>query len=126
MTMSTQMNAILHHPEFQELETVWRGFWMLVLATDGASDVEVKALNISKRELSRTLRKFRGQRLGPVADLPPVLRGGVRPARRRAVRRDHRGLRVRPQGRRRGGADRHVAHRRGGACAFIAAARRRA
>jgi type VI secretion system protein ImpC len=58
--MNGQVNAILHAPEFQALEASWRGLWMLARAADGQDDVKVKFFNISKRELSRTLRKFRG------------------------------------------------------------------
>jgi type VI secretion system protein ImpC len=58
--MSAQMNAILHHAEFQDLEAAWRGVWMLVRAADGQPEVKIKFLNIGKRELFRTLRKFRG------------------------------------------------------------------
>jgi type VI secretion system protein ImpC len=58
--ISGQINAILHHPEFQALEASWRGLWMLVRVADADAGVKVKFLNIGKRELSRTLRKFRG------------------------------------------------------------------
>jgi type VI secretion system protein ImpC len=58
--MSDQLNAILHAAEFQELEATWRGLWMLVRAADADAGVKVKMLNISKRELVRTMRKFRG------------------------------------------------------------------
>jgi type VI secretion system protein ImpC len=60
LAVSLQINAILHAPEFQELEATWRGLSMLVRASDTDSGTKVKVLNISKRELNRTLRKFRG------------------------------------------------------------------
>lgn len=61
LAMSAQINAILHAPEFQQMEASWRALWMLVRAADADSDdVKVKVLDISKRELNRTLRKFRG------------------------------------------------------------------
>src|SRR5271156_4909946 len=47
--MSGQMNAILHHPEFQALESAWRGLWMLVRAADGEASVKIKFFNIGKR-----------------------------------------------------------------------------
>jgi type VI secretion system protein ImpC len=59
-SMSEQMNAVLHHPEFQGLESAWRGVWRLARAADGESEVKIKCFSISKRELFRTLRKFRG------------------------------------------------------------------
>jgi len=58
--VGTQLNAILHAPEFQSLEASWRGVWMLASAADAEAGVKVKALDIGKRELTRTLRKFRG------------------------------------------------------------------
>lgn len=58
--MSDLMNAILHHPEFQAVEASWRGVWMLTRAADGQHDVKIKIYDMSKRELFRTLRKFRG------------------------------------------------------------------
>jgi type VI secretion system protein ImpC len=60
LTMSAQLNAILHAPEFQELEASWRGLWMAARAGDVDAGVKIKVLNISKRELARTMRKFRG------------------------------------------------------------------
>jgi type VI secretion system protein ImpC len=60
LAMSGQLNAILHAAEFQEMEATWRGLWMLVRAADADAGVKVKILNISKRELVRTMRKFRG------------------------------------------------------------------
>jgi type VI secretion system protein ImpC len=58
--MTAQINAVLHAPAFQALEASWRGLWMLALQADGEAGLKVKVLNIGKRELSRTLRKFRG------------------------------------------------------------------
>ena len=60
LAMAAQINAILHAPEFQGLEASWRGLWRLARAADGEAGVKIKVLNLSKRELSRTMRKFRG------------------------------------------------------------------
>ncbi|MDE2580862.1 MAG: type VI secretion system contractile sheath large subunit [Rhodospirillales bacterium] len=54
------INLILHHPEFQKMEATWRGLFLVIDGTDRAADLKVKALDVSKRELSRALRKFRG------------------------------------------------------------------
>lgn len=61
--LSRQVNAILHHPRFQELEASWRGLWHTVnSASDGqerieeegaAGRIEVRVLNVSKKELAR-------------------------------------------------------------------------
>ena len=60
LALSAQLDAILHHPEYQELEASWRGLALLVRAAEGEESIKVKAYDISKRELTRTLRKFRG------------------------------------------------------------------
>jgi type VI secretion system protein ImpC len=58
--LSEQLNLILHAPEFQALEATWRGLHLLVRTADSDAGVKVTALDISKRELGRTLRKFHG------------------------------------------------------------------
>ena len=58
--LSAQLNAILHAPEYQALEATWRGLHMLVRSSDKELGVKVKILNIGKRELARSMRKFRG------------------------------------------------------------------
>lgn len=58
--LSAQINLILHHPQFQALEATWRGLHFLVRNTETDATLKIRALDIGKRELSRTLRKFRG------------------------------------------------------------------
>ncbi|MBV8915101.1 MAG: type VI secretion system contractile sheath large subunit [Acetobacteraceae bacterium] len=60
LALSGQLDAILHAPDFQRIEASWRGLFQLVRASDKEGGVKVKALNVGKRELQRTLRKFRG------------------------------------------------------------------
>lgn len=57
--LSQQINAILHHPEFQELESAWRGLWYLVGNTSTGKDLKIRVLNISKEETRRQLRQYR-------------------------------------------------------------------
>src|SRR4051812_24582364 len=52
--LSTQLDGILHAPEFQAMEATWRGLFQLVRAADKEQGAKVRALNISKRELQRT------------------------------------------------------------------------
>ena len=59
--LSAQLNAILHAPEFQALEASWRGLHMLVRGADKDRGVKIRIMNIGKRDLGRSLRKFRGQ-----------------------------------------------------------------
>ena len=58
--LTVQVNAILHHEEFQALEAAWRGLHFLVRRTDTDTLLKIRVIDIGKRELSRTLRKFRG------------------------------------------------------------------
>ncbi len=58
--LSQQINAILHHPEFQRLEASWRGLHFLVRGTETDATLKIRVFDIAKRELGRTLRKFRG------------------------------------------------------------------
>ena len=58
--LSRQVNGILHHREFQTIEAAWRGLNFLVRQTETTASLKIRVLDITKRELSRTLRKFRG------------------------------------------------------------------
>ncbi len=58
--LSTQLNAILHHPEFQELEGAWRGLSHLVNNTQTDEMLKIRVMNISKKDLGKTLKKFKG------------------------------------------------------------------
>jgi predicted component of type VI protein secretion system len=53
--LTEQVNAILHHPTFQRLESLWRGARYLVehAAAEGDRLVKVRLLNVSWRELER-------------------------------------------------------------------------
>lgn len=57
--LTEQINLILHHPEFQALESAWRGLWYLVGNTSTGRDLKIRVLNISKEETRRQLRQFR-------------------------------------------------------------------
>ncbi len=58
--MSAQINAIVHHPDFQQLESAWRGLHHLVNNTETDEMLKIRVMNISKKELHKTLRKFKG------------------------------------------------------------------
>ena len=60
LALSTQLSLILHAREFQAVEATWRGLFQLVQLTDKELGIKVRMLDISKRELQRNLRKFRG------------------------------------------------------------------
>ncbi len=58
--LSEQLNLVLHHPEFQQMEATWRSLRFLVGNAETGSTLKIKLLDIGKRELARSLRKFRG------------------------------------------------------------------
>ena len=59
-TLTEQVNPIIHAEEFQQLENAWRGLHHLVNNTETDEMLKIRVFNISKKELGRTLRKFRG------------------------------------------------------------------
>ncbi len=58
--LSAQVNEIIHHPEYQKLESSWRGLAYTVNNTESDATLKVKVMNISKGELDRELRMFPG------------------------------------------------------------------
>jgi type VI secretion system protein ImpC len=58
--LAAQVNLILHHTEFQQIEATWRGLQFLVTSTETGPLLKIRVLDIGKRELRRTLRKFHG------------------------------------------------------------------
>jgi type VI secretion system ImpC/EvpB family protein len=57
--LAAQVNAILHHPRFQQLEASWRGIAFLVRRADieGEAMVKVKILSVSWRELEKDFER---------------------------------------------------------------------
>ena len=49
--LTLQIDQILHHPIFQELESAWRGLKFVVDRVDFRENVFVEMLNVSKRDL---------------------------------------------------------------------------
>jgi type VI secretion system protein ImpC len=58
--LSEQINLIMHHEDFQALESAWRGLHYMVNNTETDEMLKIKVFNISKKELGRTLKKFKG------------------------------------------------------------------
>jgi type VI secretion system protein ImpC len=58
--ISQQVNAIIHQKEFQQLESAWRGLHYLVNNTETDEMLKIRVMNISKKDLHKTLRKFKG------------------------------------------------------------------
>jgi type VI secretion system protein ImpC len=55
--LSTQLAAVMHHPAFTKLEGSWRGLNHLVMNSETGSQLKIKVINISKKELGRDLSK---------------------------------------------------------------------
>ena len=58
--LSEQVNLIMHHPDFQQIEGAWRGLSYLVNNTETDEMLKIRVMNISKKELGRTLRRYKG------------------------------------------------------------------
>ncbi|WP_414650232.1 type VI secretion system contractile sheath large subunit [Dyella sp.] len=58
--LSQQLNQVLHHPRFQQLERTWRGLHYLVSHTEADETMKVRVMNISRAELGQSLRRYRG------------------------------------------------------------------
>lgn len=58
--MSEQINHILHHPEFQQLEGAWRGLQYLVNNTETDELLRIRVLPATKKELARSLKRHKG------------------------------------------------------------------
>ena len=58
--LTQQVNKILHHPDFQKIESVWRGLYYMVNNTETDEHLKIRVLDISKRELAKILKKFKG------------------------------------------------------------------
>jgi type VI secretion system protein ImpC len=58
--LTEQVNLILHNEEFQQLESAWRGLHYLVNNTETDEMLKIRVFNISKKDLGKTLRKFKG------------------------------------------------------------------
>ncbi|NOQ77808.1 MAG: type VI secretion system contractile sheath large subunit [Gammaproteobacteria bacterium] len=58
--MSEQVNLIIHHADFQKLEGSWRGMDYLINNTETDEMLKIRVLNISKLDVLKTLKKFKG------------------------------------------------------------------
>ena len=58
--LSEQVNLIMHHKAFQEIESAWRGINYLVTNTETDEMLKIRVLNISKADLGRTLKRYKG------------------------------------------------------------------
>jgi type VI secretion system protein ImpC len=55
--ISLQLNEVLHHPTFQKLESSWRGIKYLIDQSECSSQLKIRVLNVSKKDLLRDLQR---------------------------------------------------------------------
>ncbi len=58
--LTEQVNLILHHQDFSQLEGSWRGLHYLVNNTETDEMLKIRVMNISKKEVHKNLKKFKG------------------------------------------------------------------
>ena len=55
--LSQQLNAIMHHEDFQKLEASWRGLDYLVQQSETSTTLKLRVLNVSKNDLRKDLER---------------------------------------------------------------------
>lgn len=60
LKLSEQVNLILHHEEFQQLESAWRGLHYLVYNTETDEKLKLRFMDISKDDLRRNMKRYKG------------------------------------------------------------------
>jgi type VI secretion system protein ImpC len=58
--MSDQINQIMHHPDFQKLESAWRGLHYLITNSETDDQLKIRVMNVSKKDLHKTLKRYKG------------------------------------------------------------------
>ena len=58
--LSEQINVIIHHADFTKLEGAWRGLHHLVNNTETDEMLKIRVMNVSKGELHKTLKRYKG------------------------------------------------------------------
>ena len=58
--LTEQVNKIIHHEDFKALEGSWRGLKHLVFNTETDETLKIRVMNISKKDLGKTVKNFPG------------------------------------------------------------------
>ena len=58
--LTEQINKILHNDDYQKLESAWRGLHYMVNNTESDEHLKIRVMDISKKELAKTVKKFKG------------------------------------------------------------------
>lgn len=64
--ISRQLDAVMHHPDFQRVESGWRGLKFLVDRTDFRQNVKIEVLDVSKDDLRQDFE-----------DCPEIIQSGL-------------------------------------------------
>lgn len=60
--LSLQLNEIIHAPEFQKIESAWRGLNYLVFNSETDTSLKIRFMNVAKEELYREFKVYPGAR----------------------------------------------------------------
>jgi type VI secretion system protein ImpC len=60
--LTLQLNEIIHAPEFQQLESAWRGLHYVVFNSETDTSLKIRVMNVGKTELSREFKVYPGAR----------------------------------------------------------------
>lgn len=55
--VTSQMNEIMHHEDFQKLEGSWRGLNQLVMNSETGTSLKIRVLNVNKKDLLKDLER---------------------------------------------------------------------
>src|SRR5471030_1631371 len=58
--LSQQINLIVHHADFQKLESAWRGLHHLVSNSETDEKLKIRVMSLSKKEAGKVLKKYKG------------------------------------------------------------------
>jgi len=58
--LTEQLNHVMHSAEFQQLESAWRGLHYLVNNTETDTQLKIRVLNVSKKDLGKVLKRYKG------------------------------------------------------------------
>ncbi|MBU0966367.1 MAG: type VI secretion system contractile sheath large subunit [Proteobacteria bacterium] len=55
--ISAQLNAVMHHEDFQKLEGSWRGLSYLVSQSETGEKLKIRVMNVNKKDLLKDMEK---------------------------------------------------------------------
>ncbi|MEO7674541.1 MAG: type VI secretion system contractile sheath large subunit [Pyrinomonadaceae bacterium] len=55
--ISTQLNEIMHHEDFQKLEGSWRGLHQMVMNSETSSQLKIRVMSVNKKDLLKDFER---------------------------------------------------------------------